>query len=40
MTTLKRELGRRLQNSHTVTSDCNRVMVHRIVMLFTAMTGP
>ena len=29
-----------LQNTHTVTSDCNRVMVHRFVMPFTAMTGP
>ena len=29
-----------LQNTHTVTSDCNRVMVHRIVIPFTAMTGP
>ena len=29
-----------LQNSHTVTSDSNRVMVHRVVMLFTAMPGP
>ena len=33
-------LGRRLQNSHTVTSDCNRVMVHLVVILFTAMPGP
>ena len=30
----------RLQNCHTVTSDRNRVMVHRLVILFTAMTGP
>ena len=30
----------RLQNSHTVTSDCNRVMVHRTVIPFTAMSGP
>ena len=29
-----------LPNSHTVTSDCNRVMVHRLVIPFTAMTGP
>ena len=28
------------QNPHTVTSDCNRVMVHRVVILFTAMAGP
>ena len=28
------------QNPHTVTSNCNRVMVHRVVILFTAMTGP
>ena len=27
-------------NGHTVTSDCNRVMVHRVMILFTAMTGP
>ena len=29
-----------LQNAHTVTSDCSRVMVYRVVILFTAMTGP
>ena len=29
-----------LQNSHTVTSDCNRVMVHLTMILFRAMTGP
>ena len=29
-----------LPNSHTVTSDCNRVMVNRVVILFTAMHGP
>ena len=28
------------QNPHTVTSDCNRVTIHRIVILFTAMSGP
>ena len=28
------------QNPHTVKSDCNRVMVHRAMILFTAMTGP
>ena len=29
-----------LQNPHTVTSDCKRVMVHRFVMPFTAMADP
>ena len=29
-----------IQNPHTVTSDCNRVTVHRLVILFTAMSGP
>ena len=29
-----------LPNTHTVTSDCNRVMVHQAVIPFTAMTGP
>ena len=29
-----------IQNPHTVTSDCNRVMVRRAVIPFTAMTGP
>ena len=28
-----------LQDPHTVTSDCNREMVHRFVTLLTAMTG-
>ena len=32
--------GRLRQNPHTVTSDCNRVTVHRLVILFTAMSGP
>ncbi len=32
--------GRLRQNSHTVTSDCNRVTVHRLVILLTAMSGP
>ena len=27
----------RLQNTHTVTFDCNRVMVHRAVVPVTAM---
>ena len=31
---------RYLPNSHTVTSDRNRVTVHRLVMPFTAMSGP
>ena len=29
-----------LPNFHTVTSDCNRVMVRRAVILVTAMPGP
>ena len=29
-----------IQNPHTVTSDCNRVMVHLVAILFTAMSGP
>ena len=37
---LFRHRDRPLQNSHTVTSDCNRVMVKRIMVRFTAMTGP
>ena len=28
------------QNPHTVTSDCNRVTAHRLVILLTAMSGP
>ena len=32
--------GPGLQNTHTVTFDCNRVMVRRVVIPFTAMTGP
>ena len=32
--------GRLRQNPHTVTSDCNRVTVHRLVILLTAMSGP
>ena len=28
------------QNPHTVTSDCNRVMVYQVMILFTTMTGP
>ena len=29
-----------MQNPHTVTSDCNRVTVHWLVILFTAMSDP
>ena len=29
-----------IQNPHSGTSDCNRVMIHLTVILFTAMTDP